>query len=91
MELLAELLEQIVQAGRARGLDQRDIVARAGLGETTLSKAKRADDIRLSTLARMANVVGLRLALVANDPHLEALRSRDLFGAGAPDGPQEGD
>lgn len=81
-ELLEQLLNQIIEAGRSKGLDQQAIVERAGLGATRLSKAKRADDIRLSTLVRMANAVGLRIALVPNDPRLERLQSRNLFGPG---------
>jgi len=79
-EVLSRLLEQILEAGRNQGLDQKTLVARAGLGASTLSKLKQADDVRLSTLVRLANVVGLRITLSPNDPVLEKLIERNFFG-----------
>lgn len=78
-EVLSRLLEQIIEAGRNQGLDQKTLVARAGLGASTLSKLKQADDMRLSTLVRLANVVGLRISLSPNDPVLEKLINRTFF------------
>ncbi len=78
-EVLSRLLEQIIEAGRNQGLDQKSLVARAGLGASTLSKLKQADDVRLSTLVRLANVVGLRISLSPNDPVLEKLIERNFF------------
>ncbi len=78
-EVLSRLLEQIIEAGRNQGLDQKTLVARAGLGASTLSKLKQADDVRLSTLVRLANVVGLRISLSPNDPVLEKLIERNFF------------
>lgn len=73
------LVEQIIQAGADRGWHEKDILARAGLGKTTLSKIKRAGDTRLSTLTRLANTVGLRLTLVPNNPTVEQILQRRLF------------
>lgn len=78
---VSTLLAEIVAAGKARGLTQQVIVQQAGLGASTLSKAKQAGDLRVSTLERMANVVGLRLSLVPNEPRLEKLLDRSLFDA----------
>ncbi len=78
-EVLSRLLEQIIEAGRNQGLDQKTLVTRAGLGASTLSKLKQADDVRLSTLVRLANVVGLRISLSPNDPVLEKLIERNFF------------
>ena len=73
------LLAEIVATGKAQGLDQKAIVAKAGLGASTLSKAKAADDMRVSTLARLAAAVGLRVCLAAHEPTLDKLLSRSLF------------
>ncbi len=78
-DVILELIEQIVEAGKQQGLDQKMIAEKAGVGESMLSKAKQADDIRFSTLARLANAVGLQVQLAPNDPTLEGLRSRNLF------------
>ncbi len=78
-EVLYRLLEQIIEASQKQGMDQKTLVAKAGLGASTLSKLKQADDVRLSTLVRLANVVGLRLTLSSNDPVLEKLIERNFF------------
>ncbi len=78
-EPVEQLLAEIVATGKAQGLDQKALVAKAGLGASTLSKAKAADDMRVSTLLRLANAVGLRLTLAPNDPQLDKLLSRRLF------------
>jgi len=73
------LLTEIIAAGKSQGLDQKKIVARAGVGASTLSKAKANADLRVSTLARLANAVGLRVSLAPNDPTLTSLLNRQLF------------
>jgi len=73
------LLAEIIAAGKSQGLDQKKIVARAGVGASTLSKAKANADLRVSTLARLANAVGLRVSLAPNDPTLTSLLNRQLF------------
>ena len=73
------LLQQIIDAGTARGWHEKDILARAGLGKTTLSKIKRSGDTRMSTLSRLANTVGLKLTLASNNPTVEQILQRRLF------------
>ena len=75
-----QLLNQIIEAGAARGMLEKDILKRAGLGKTTLSKIKAAGDTRLSTLLRLAHAVGLRLGLGPNNATLQQVLSRNLFG-----------
>jgi DNA-binding phage protein len=77
------LLRLIIEAGASRGLHEKDILSRAGLGKTTLSKIKKAGDTKISTLTRLANAVGLRLALTPHNPTLDQLLNRELF-AGKP-------
>ena len=79
MELIQSLLNEIITEGRKQGFDQRDIVRRAGLGDSTLSKAKAANDLKLSTLTKLANAVGLKISLTTNNPNLEKIMSRDVF------------
>ncbi len=78
-DVLFSLLKQIIEAAKSQGLDQKTLVAKAGLGASTLSKLKQADDVRLSTLVRLAHVVGLRVTLSPNNPILEKLLDRNFF------------
>jgi DNA-binding phage protein len=73
------LLRIIIEAGASQGLREKDILSRAGLGKTTLSKIKKSGDTRISTLLRLAKTVGLRLTLAPNNPTLDQLLNRELF------------
>lgn len=77
-----QIVRQVIEAGAALGLREKDILSRAGLGKTTLSKIKSSHDARVSTLSRMANAVGLRLTLSPNNPTLNQLLNRELFSKG---------
>jgi len=73
------LLRMIIETGASHGLREKDILSRAGLGKTTLSKIKKSGDTRISTLLRLAKTVGLRLTLAPNNPTLDQLLNRELF------------
>ena len=55
------------------------IAEQAGIPQETLSRAKKAADIQLATLSRLAGVVGLKVSLVPAPPVLEKILSGDLF------------
>lgn len=76
---LDRLLSRILAVARERGWDQKTLLRRAGLGPTTLSKLKRAEDARLSTLERLANAVDLTVTLGPRERLLNHLQARDLF------------
>jgi len=73
------LLDEILSAARRQGLNQSELAARAGIAVESLSRMKRADDLRLSSLSRLAAVVGLRLALLPDDDLAEQVTRQDLF------------
>jgi transcriptional regulator with XRE-family HTH domain len=76
---LPSLLDEILRAARAQGLDQKSLAARAGLSAPTLSRMKGQDDIALSTLVRLAAAVGLRLTLTADDTYVADVERGELF------------
>ena len=78
--VISALLGQIILEGENQGLEQKDVAIKAGISQETLSRAKKASDIQLSTLIRLANAVGLRVALVPGRPVLNKILSGDLFG-----------
>ncbi len=73
------LLEEILAAARAQGLDQRRLAARASLSPFTISRLKRQGDASLTTLSRLAAAVGLRLALVPDDEVVADVERGELF------------
>ena len=78
--VISALLGQIILEGKKQGLEQKDVANKAGISQETLSRAKKASDIQLSTLIHLANAVGLRVALVPGRPVLNKILSGDLFG-----------
>lgn len=79
-DVISSLIDQVVSEGKKLGLEQKAVAARAEISQETLSRAKKASDIQLSTLIRLANAVGLRLTLVPHRPLLEKILSGDVFG-----------
>ena len=73
------IFEQIIQEGKKQQLTQKDICRKAGIDESTLSRAKKAGDMRYSSLEKLANAVGLKLSLITDDALIELIDSGDLF------------
>lgn len=78
-DVLPELLNEIVETARRKGKTQADIVAEAGIGVSSLSRAKSAGDIRLSTLVKLAKTVGLRLTLSPDITIADKIKKGTLF------------
>jgi DNA-binding Xre family transcriptional regulator len=78
-ETLSDLLDEIIAAGKRQGKTQADLVSQAGLGAATLSRAKQANDVRFSTLERLAATVGLRLVLAPDVPLAAKVQKGELF------------
>jgi len=76
---LIPLLDEIFRAAKAQGLDQKSLAERAGLSAPTLSRIKSQDDVALSTVVRLAAVVGLRLTLTAADSYVADVERGELF------------
>jgi transcriptional regulator with XRE-family HTH domain len=74
-----DLLQTILHKARELGMNQRDIAVRAGITPESLSRAKKAGDMRVSTLNELAAVVGLKLTLVADQPLITKIDSGSLF------------
>ena len=76
---LTELLAEIVDAAEKLGKTQAEIVAQAGIGASSLSRAKRVGDMRVSTLEKLAKTVGLRLTLGTDVPIAAKIQKGTLF------------
>jgi hypothetical protein len=68
---LPQLLSTLTQAARARGLNDSDWAARAGLRKETLSRLRRRTSCDFVTLNALAEAVGLGIG-VANDVMADA-------------------
>ena len=79
MSAAADLLTQIIDLGRRKGLKQKDLAERAGLSPESISRAKKTGDMHLSSLVELARVVGLKLCLSPDQPVLERINQGSLF------------
>ena len=75
----SSLLGQVLATAKAAGIDQRELAQRAGIRPETLSRLKRKGRGDLDTLDRMAQVVGLRLALVVDDDLTARIEQGELL------------
>jgi len=80
MSIVNELLNEIIELGKSKGLKQKDLASRAGLSPETLSRAKKSGDMHLSSLLRLAEIVGMKLQLASDDPVLDKINNGSLFG-----------
>ena len=79
MSLTTQLLTQIIELARRKGLKQKDLAERAGLSAESLSRAKKAGDMHLSSLQKLASIVGLQLCLGPDEPLMSKINSASLF------------
>ena len=79
MNVSAQLLTQIIELARRKGLKQKDLAERAGLSAESLSRAKKAGDMHLSSLEKLAAIVGLKLCLSPGEPVMSKINSGSLF------------
>lgn len=64
MSRASALLNQVLAAAQAAGMDQASLARAAGLAQETISRAKKRGTIDLASLEALANVSGLTLGLI---------------------------
>jgi transcriptional regulator with XRE-family HTH domain len=74
-----QLLDEILRAAKAQGLNQQTLARRAGLSAGTLSRMKSQEDASVASLNRLAAAVGLRLTLVPDDDLIADVERGTLF------------
>lgn len=73
------VLKEILSAAQAQGLDEQDLARRAGATPETLSRMKSRGNGEFGLLVRLARVVGLRIAVLPDNPALESLQRGEFF------------
>ena len=66
MQRVDIVMQQLKLARQAQGLSQQDMLMRIGMSQQQYQRAESASDIRMSTLLRIAEGLGLTLLLVPN-------------------------
>ena len=73
------ILDQVLLAGKKLGMTQAAIAKRAGLHPVSVSRMVASGSARFENVELLANAVGLRLTLVADNSVAESLLKGDLF------------
>lgn len=74
-----ELLDQIFEEAKRKGMSRIAVVKAAGFHESAISRIYRTGDCRYSTLEILARAAGFRLAIVPNTYDAELLMKGELF------------
>jgi len=66
-EKLHELVIEALDTAKKRGMAQKDLAAISELDEVALSRLKKANDAKFSTLSKLGKSVGKKLIWVDDD------------------------
>jgi hypothetical protein len=75
-EELHELVTEALEAAKERGMKQKDLAEISSLDEVGLSRLKKANDARFSTLVALGKSVGKKLIWVDDKTDLAELVSK---------------
>jgi len=74
------LVEDALEIAKEQGLSQKELAEKAAIGEAVISRLKKADDARISTLTDIGRTIGKKLIWVDDNSDLaELVRNGDLF------------
>lgn len=79
MSIVSNLLNEIIELSKKKGMKQKELAAKAGLSAETLSRAKKSGDMHLSSIVRLAGTVGLKLELTSDNAVLDKINHGTLF------------
>ena len=75
----SEIINEIINAAKLQNISQGELAARAGIRQETLSRAKKNSNLRFSTIEQLAQIVGLQLKLIADNPVADKIQEGTLF------------
>jgi len=75
----SEIINEIINVAKLQNISQGELAARAGIRQETLSRAKKNSNLRFSTIEQLAQIVGLQLKLIADNPVADKIQEGTLF------------
>ena len=75
----SEIINEIIARAKAQNISQGELAARAGIRQETLSRAKKNSNLRFKTIEQLAEIVGLQLKLIADNPVADKVQEGTLF------------
>ena len=74
-----DIINEIIEMARTQNISQGELAARAGIRQETLSRAKKNSNLRFKTVEQLAQIVGLKLKLIADNPIADKIQEGSLF------------
>ena len=75
----SEIIKKIIETAKTQDISQGELAARAGIRQETLSRAKKNSSLSFKTVEQLAQIVGLKLKLVADNPITDKIQEGTLF------------
>ncbi len=75
----SNIISEIIEIAKSQNISQGELAARAGIRQETLSRAKKSSNLRFSTVEQLAQIAGLQLKLIADNPVADKVQEGSLF------------
>ena len=74
-----DIINTIISTAKSQNISQGELASRAGIRQETLSRAKKNSNLRFSTVLQLAQIVGLKLKLMTDNPIADKIQEGTLF------------
>lgn len=75
----SDIINEIIKTAKAQNISQGELAARAGIRQETLSRARKNSTLRFKTVQQLAQIAGLKLKLIADNPVADKVQEGTLF------------
>jgi DNA-binding phage protein len=75
----SNIINEIIQMAKTQNISQGELASRAGIRQETLSRARKNSTLRFATVLQLAQVVGLSLKLMPDNPVADKVQEGTLF------------
>jgi len=76
---LHELVDEALQLAKAQGMNQKELADKSTLGEVAISRLKKANDAKFSTLLELGKSMGKKLIWVDDSDLATLVQKGELF------------
>jgi transcriptional regulator with XRE-family HTH domain len=76
---LHELVDEALELAKAQGMNQKELADKSTLGEVAISRLKKANDAKFSTLLELGKSMGKKLIWVDDSDLATLVQKGELF------------
>ena len=74
-----DIINEIIAIAKSQNISQGELATRAGIRQETLSRARKNSTLRFKTVQQLAQIVGLKLKLIPDNPVADKVQEGTLF------------